>query len=42
MYFKHNGMSSNKKEINELIREIDKYKRDICALQKIDGQGKEL
>jgi hypothetical protein len=28
--------------MNELIKGVDKYKIDICALKKLDCQGREL
>jgi hypothetical protein len=34
MYFKLNEMSSNKKEISELINETDKYKTVLCKKKK--------
>ena len=27
---------------NELEKEMDKYKIEICALQALDGQGRDL
>jgi hypothetical protein len=29
-------------KMNELIKELDKYKIVICVCKKLDGQGKEL